>query len=326
MYFEHVSLLRCPHCGNSYKLEIGQSDPIIPDYVVVGMLKCQGCVNHVHIQKGIPRFTGEEYVTNFSFQWKQFKNFEVIHPIKDDTYFSEGLGLSPKDVESRRVLEVGCGSGRAMRHFKKGNPRLYVAIDMSNSVEVVEEDFRSDKNCLIIQADLTLLPLQFNFFDVVFSYGVLHHTPSPNLSFQAIARHVAENGILSVWVYTVGTNFGIISRFVQRRSQKIPRLALLLYCHLLSNLGVLLNWFTKLPLKGQITWFPIYVAQYFFRINPSGVRSYSYLVAHDYHTTKFVSEHTAPEVYGWFSEAGFKNMMPLRACGMKGYKLSVDKV
>ena len=63
---------------------------------------------------------------------------------------------------------------------------------------------RASRRC-IVQADLLDLPLAEAAFDLVFSIGVLHHTPDPRRAFAQIARRVKPGGRLAVWLYRKNT-------------------------------------------------------------------------------------------------------------------------
>ena len=57
----------------------------------------------------------------------------------------------------------------------------------------------------IVQADLLDLPLAERQFDLVFSIGVLHHSPDPRRAFAQVAARVKPGGRLAVWLYRKNT-------------------------------------------------------------------------------------------------------------------------
>jgi SAM-dependent methyltransferase len=52
-----------------------------------------------------------------------------------------------------------------------------------------------------VQADLNALPLPEQAFDVVWSFGVLHHTPDTFAALAAVVRHVKIGGHVLFYVY-----------------------------------------------------------------------------------------------------------------------------
>jgi SAM-dependent methyltransferase len=309
----HLPLLACRGCGGQLELSVERATG---EYVEEGALRCAPCGINVPVRGGVPRFSGESYVANFSKQWQKFADFEKYHPVDNDAYYTKGLGLRPADVAGKRVLEIGCGSGRAVGHFLEGKPQILVAIDLSQAVDVVAARFHEREEVLVLQCDMAALPLRKSTFDVVYSYGVLHHTPDPPRYFAAVAELVAPGGLLSIWVYPKGRNFGVISNWVQRRSHRLPRWFLTPFCWLMTCLTCAHHWLSRIPVVKLVSPFCLHLTRYFFRITPTPHPKLAYLWAHDFHTTRYTTEHEPAEVYGWFASAGFRDMRPLRPCGM----------
>jgi SAM-dependent methyltransferase len=80
-----------------------------------------------------------------------------------------------------------------------------VGVDLSAAVEKAAAVCATLPNVLIVQADLLDLPLAEQAFDLVYSIGVLHHTPDPRRAFHQIARCVKPGGRLAVWLYRRNT-------------------------------------------------------------------------------------------------------------------------
>ena len=53
----------------------------------------------------------------------------------------------------------------------------------------------------LVQADLLKLPFEAASFDLIYSLGVLDHTPDPRASFLALAGLLKPGGRIVVWVY-----------------------------------------------------------------------------------------------------------------------------
>ena len=53
----------------------------------------------------------------------------------------------------------------------------------------------------VVQGDVLRPPLPRDHFDLVYSYGVLHHLSYPNDAFRQLAGVVKRGGKLQVWVY-----------------------------------------------------------------------------------------------------------------------------
>lgn len=110
-----------------------------------------------------------------------------------------GAGLS--------ILEGGCGTGEKLVAHAKTFPKARLsALDLTPaSIEVARfhvKEFGADNVDQIKQANLMEpLPFEPESFDVVYSIGVIHHTPDPALAMKNLAHLVKPGGYLFFWVY-----------------------------------------------------------------------------------------------------------------------------
>lgn len=102
-----------------------------------------------------------------------------------------------------RILEMGCGTGQ-MSLFLATAGRLVIGADLSRpALEVAEAARRryGIERARFVETDLRAPGLRRGAFDVVYSSGVLHHTPDPRASFRAVAGLVRPGGMLVVGLY-----------------------------------------------------------------------------------------------------------------------------
>jgi SAM-dependent methyltransferase len=77
-----------------------------------------------------------------------------------------------------------------------------VALDLTDAgVEVTHQATAQLENVVVLQASVFNLPFRSESFDLVVSWGVLHHTPNTKAAFDRIAPLVKRDGILYVMVY-----------------------------------------------------------------------------------------------------------------------------
>jgi SAM-dependent methyltransferase len=193
MNFNHdlLALVRCPRCRGSLDV-VG--DPLQE-------LACRNCSAIVPIIDGIPRLAGDTYAASFGRQWNRY---DVMRPEEDDATFTIKTGVSPRDLAGKLVLDAGCGGGRYARLVGSHGAKL-IGVDLSAAVIKAAALCSHLPNVAIIQADLLDLPLADGAFDLVYSIGVLHHTPDPRRAFREIARKVKPGGCLAVWLYRRNT-------------------------------------------------------------------------------------------------------------------------
>lgn len=107
--------------------------------------------------------------------------------------------INLKELRGKKVLDVGCGTGTISKVLSDLGTDVY-AIDYSaKSIEHVNKTYPEIKakhgNALNIQ-------YPDNFFDIVISIGVLHHTPDTYQGFQECIRVCKPNGQIVILLYT----------------------------------------------------------------------------------------------------------------------------
>lgn len=112
--------------------------------------------------------------------------------------FMAEVQYTAPELSTMRVLDAGCGNGR-LTDAMGSICREVVGIDYSESV-VAAEARRKSPNVRFVQGDLSNPP-DIGEFDLVYSAGVLHHTPDTRKAFASTARMVKDGGVLFVWVY-----------------------------------------------------------------------------------------------------------------------------
>ena len=109
--------------------------------------------------------------------------------------FGEGAG--------RDVLEVGVGMGADHLEWAKVHPRRLAGVDFSaRAVEFTRArlDLHGAKSSLAV-ADAENLPYAAGSFDLVYSWGVLHHTPDTARAVAEVRRVLRAGGTARIMVY-----------------------------------------------------------------------------------------------------------------------------
>ena len=105
----------------------------------------------------------------------------------------------------KRVLEIGCGIGTDTMNFARAGADV-TAVDLSDkSLELARK--RADVlglsnvefvNANVEELDQTLPP---QTYDLVYSFGVLHHTPRPEVALKQLRRFLTPGGPLKLMMY-----------------------------------------------------------------------------------------------------------------------------
>ena len=124
--------------------------------------------------------------------------------IRDFARFDEGTG--------RDVLEIGVGMGADHLEWAKSGPRRLVGIDLTpravawTSQRLATYGFTSE----LRKADAERLPFPDDSFDVVYSWGVLHHSPDTPQAFREVHRVLRPGGSFRAMVYHRPSIVGLV--------------------------------------------------------------------------------------------------------------------
>ena len=198
-----LQYLVCPTRGTKFELEISERDG---DEILEGSL-VSPFGERYPVRDGIPRFvSSEKYTDTFGFQWNRHARIYCDGKDKHRIYSSSDqlerrLDLSLEKVRDKTVLDIGCGTGANGAVMAEWGAREVFCVDLSSAVEAAYANTRHLNNVHVIQADLFKLPFRHESFDILYSMGVLHHTPDTAKAFLSLVPFVKESGIISIWVY-----------------------------------------------------------------------------------------------------------------------------
>lgn len=117
-----------------------------------------------------------------------------------------------------KVLEIGCGIGTDGAEFAKAGAD-YTGIDLTEaSIELAQRRFALDNlPGTFLVSDAEKLDFADESFDVVYSHGVLHHTPDIETALHEIHRVLKPGGRAIVMLYHRGSyNYRIGIRVLRR--------------------------------------------------------------------------------------------------------------
>jgi ubiquinone/menaquinone biosynthesis C-methylase UbiE len=115
------------------------------------------------------------------------------------------------------VLEVGCGSGFAVQMFAEAGARV-TAVDLTEwAVETTRRRLAAfGLDGEVFEADAEELPFDDGAFDLVFSWGVIHHTTDMDRALAELVRVCRHRGRIVVMVYHRRSLFFFVYRLLQR--------------------------------------------------------------------------------------------------------------
>ncbi|WP_449352888.1 class I SAM-dependent methyltransferase [Streptomyces shaanxiensis] len=107
------------------------------------------------------------------------------------------LGLREGD----RVLDAGCGTGRALPPLRAAVGASGVVVGADLTPAMLEAAVRAgrDRDGRLLLADVAALPLRSRSLDAVFGAGLISHLPDPAENLRELARVVRPGGVLALF-------------------------------------------------------------------------------------------------------------------------------
>lgn len=104
--------------------------------------------------------------------------------------------------KNKKVLEVGCGLGTDLLQFARGGAKVY-AVDLTEKAAGLA---RKRLGLYGLEGSISIsdsenLPFQSDSFDLVYSWGVIHHTPDTEAAANEIMRVCKPGGHVLVMLY-----------------------------------------------------------------------------------------------------------------------------
>jgi 2-polyprenyl-3-methyl-5-hydroxy-6-metoxy-1,4-benzoquinol methylase len=289
------AILRCLSCGS--KLESDQN----------GGYLCLACKRAYPNTQGIARFVdAQHYAASFGFQWHRYQQTQLDHDElrESERHFLAKTALRPEDLKGKLVLDVGCGMGRFAEVATRWGARV-VGVDLSAAAEVAAKNL-ADREFTAFQADVFALPFAPESFDVIYSIGVLHHTPDCEAAVKALDKYLKPGGLLVVWLYSGYNKWYRFSDFWRGYTHKmkpenlhrILKLAVPFFYNLNQGLK-------RVPLIGPPA---AGLIHHVFPVNRQKSPEARMLDTFDWYSPKYQSKHTYEQVFKWYAAMGMDDM------------------
>lgn len=198
-----IETLRCPSCKGALSVSGN------------GLL-CAACKVSYPIVDGIPRMlapslrealAGEvaatgtdakqvETALSFGYEWHRFPE---MYAEWERQFLDYMQPHGPEFFRGKKVLDAGCGNGRFAYYAGKYGAEVW-AIDLGPAVEVARRNTES-VGANVVQADLHNPPFALESFDFIYSIGVLHHLPDPEVAFRNLLRFLKPGGEVQIYLY-----------------------------------------------------------------------------------------------------------------------------
>lgn len=132
---------------------------------------------------------------------------QYFDEVEQRKYFVEPHIPKFADFEAwkgKSVLEIGCGIGTDAVNFARAGA-IYTGIELSEESLGIARDrfklFNLEGSFLLGNAENLELNANNNKFDLIYSFGVLHHTPNISNALSGVKKLAHKNSIIKIMVY-----------------------------------------------------------------------------------------------------------------------------
>ncbi len=319
MKYEYLDFLCCPVCRSDLSLD---GEITNGNRIKVGRLICDNCSKEYAIKNYVPRFVQTQaYANSFGAQWNAFAKVQLDdqHTVESSLRFESEIGWSEGQLSDKSIIEIGSGAGRFVDVVSKRNPKLVVGIDVTSAVDAAQNNLMDRENVFFIQADAFSLPIKNNHFDFVYSIGVLHHTPNPQLAFETMVDTVHNNGDVGLSLYEISlysrpnrNNIKIATidllwalnlwrvELFRTLTTRVPDKVMIIYC---KTFIPFLHYLNKVPIIGLIRY--IFPSTCYRKLPVV----WSMVDTMDTYSTKIVHQYRAKDIFQWFLKLGLNNII-----------------
>ena len=290
-----LDLLACPECRGALRLDAAETSG---ESVTTGTLTC-GSGHTFAITNGVPRFVKHELNADqartrdsFGDEWTRLypeHGHSTPEWQAERDIFLEYTRSLPSEYRGKLVLDAGCGNGRYAKLANDWGARV-VCVDISSAVEIAQANVGTRPEVAVVQGDLFKLPFRTELFDIIYSIGVLHHTPDALGAFKSIQPLVKPGGFFSIFMHGQGNRaLYATNRWLRAWTAKASYRTTYNFCLLLTGLAKVL---LAIPFVGPV----LYIAgrQVIF-FSPDQHNNY------DHFSAGFTSFHRKEEIRSWYA-------------------------
>jgi SAM-dependent methyltransferase len=300
---ELLELIVCPKCVSQFEL---RNEQWSEGEVESGDLVCIGEGHSYRIEGFVPRFVeSDDYADAFALEWNEFRtahldSFTGLDRL--DKEFQRFLDFPVDALEGKLALDAGCGLGRYAEAALNHGARV-VAVDLSRAIDAAYANLKHRDGIYFLQADIFNLPFRPETFDLIYSFGVLHHTPDPPAAFAKLPPLLRPGGRITTMVYSnYNKAYLATTSFYRKLTTRLPKRLLLKLCYV----AVPLYYVWRVPVIGPfITRIVIPVS-----VRPP---THRWRVGNtfDLYSPKYAFTYDHVEVHGWYERAGLTRIRPV---------------
>jgi SAM-dependent methyltransferase len=241
-------------------------------------------------------------IQSFDYQWKHLPGGDNLLSDRNwrenvDKFILDELQMTREQIRGKRVLDAGCGQGRWSYGFIKLGATVR-GIDTSvSAIKYANEHLKRTtppaRFCVLNVLDERQLSKVFNNaeFDIIWCWGVLHHTGDPEKGFDNLVKLLKPGGTIHLYLYGKKS---FVNKFWRRVFNVMPLDKRKRLAERMARLQTLVG---KIKLN-KVTRFPVGAFYNLFPFSPSAHSNF------DAYSPSLASNHAEKEVKEWFTKRG----------------------
>jgi len=258
---------------------------------------------------------------SFGYEWLRY---DVNLKKEDREVFLRDSQIPEEEFMDKIILDAGCGMGRYTRIAGNMGDEI-IGVDLSQSILKAYQITRDNPFAHIVQGDVLRLPFREKQFDIIYSMGVLHHTPNAKKAFLNLTKFLRKGGFISIWVYgTAGKFHDFKTNPLREERQRYVKNDIAKRLHWsIVYLREMIFKYVRLVTTGMYLPLLYFLSYPLAAIGKIPLLQYLTASVHkkwrvrlqenfDWLSPCYQSHHTKEEVYEWFEEAKLGNISMLQ--------------
>lgn len=147
-------------------------------------------------------------IESFDYQWKELPEGDYLLSSTEwctnvDKYILDELGMTAEEIKDKTVLCAGCGQGRWAFGFEKLGCKVFGFDTSYYGVRYAMRYVGTGQFTVANILDGEMLKWLYNNvdFDIIWCWGVLHHTGDPKTGLNNLVDLLSKDGIIHIMVY-----------------------------------------------------------------------------------------------------------------------------
>lgn len=171
--------------------------------------------------------TDDRTIQDFGSQWTTFTEFYDFHGSTEmlEDYMHPFVGMDA--VHGKKVAEIGSGAGRIVHMLVQAGAASVTAVEPSEAHAVISKRYENtDAPVKVFHGRGDAMPL--DDFDLIVSFGVLHHIVDPSATVRRAHEALAPGGQFVAWLYGREGNELYLAIFepLRKVTTKLPQIVL----------------------------------------------------------------------------------------------------